>query len=321
MSKNVVVTGHTGFIGHHLVKLLKENTDWYVIGASRTTEKYKSGVDEEIISDLYNYDSCNSVCKDVDYVFHLAADMGGVGYLSSNIAETTHNSLQINLNMLNAASKNSVQKFLFSSSACVYNINLAISAEHKFKEEDAYPAFPDKGYGWAKLMTEQMCQYYQTDGKIPEIFIPRFHTIYGPVIDYYSPKAKAPPAIAKKIIDAVDYIDVWGNGEQQRSFLYIDDCVKSVWKLFNTKYYDPINIGSDKSITIKELTNKLISISGKDLRINYDLSKPEGPKFRNSDNDKSIKIIDFKETVDYNTGLKNMFNWIKKDYEKNNLVL
>lgn len=316
MRKNVLITGHSGFIGYHLSKYLKNNTDWYLIGSSRTKPKFSQMVDQEFFCDLQDYNNTLDITKDVDYVFHLAADMGGVGYLSSNIAETTQNSIEINLNMLKASALNKVQKFLFSSSACVYNINLASSPRKKFKEEDAYPAYPDKGYGWAKLFTEQMCSYYFSEGLIPEVYIPRFHTIYGPYIDYYSTKAKAPPAIAKKVIDSNECVSIWGDGRQQRSFLYIDDCIRAVFNLINSNYYEPINIGSEKSITICKLTQMLIDISGKDLHIEYDLSKPEGPKFRNSDSSKAKEVLKFKETVSYNEGLKSMYEWIYLDNQK-----
>lgn len=322
MQKTVLITGHSGFIGYHLAKYLKENTDWYLVGCSRNKSKFNIYVDQEIQVDLNDYTSSMEVTKEIDYVIHLAADMGGVGYLSSNIAETTQNSIEINLNILKASAKNKVQKFLFSSSACVYNINLATSSDKKFKEEDAYPAYPDKGYGWAKLFTEQMCSYYASEGLIPEVYLPRFHTIYGPYIDYWSTKAKAPPAITKKVIDSTDTVSIWGDGEQQRSFLYMDDCIYALFNLLNSNFYDPINIGSETSITIRALTQMLIDISGKDIRIEYDLTKPEGPKFRNSDSSKAKEILNFKERVLYSEGLLNMYKWIEQhNYEKNNSVL
>jgi nucleoside-diphosphate-sugar epimerase len=239
--KRILVTGAGGFIGHHLVKRLKKEGHW-VRGADIKLPEYEtSAADEMEVLDLRRIEDCLLATRgNIDEVYNLAADMGGIGYITANHADISRNNILINAHMLDASYKNGVQRFLFSSSACVYN-----QAKQKdpnvtaLKEEDAYPADPEPGYGWEKLFAEELCRYYYKDFAF-ETRIVRFHNVYGPLGTYEGGKEKAPAAISRKVALAEDgsEIEIWGDGEQTRSFMYVDDCVEGLIRLMASNHRD-----------------------------------------------------------------------------------
>lgn len=314
----ILVTGGGGFIGHHLIKKLKKDGHW-VRGVDLKYPEYeKSSADEFIIGDLRNWNVCLEVTKEIDEVYNLAADMGGIGYITAHLASIARNNTLINVNMLEASYQNFVKKFLFSSSACVY----AQSRQHDenvvpLKEEDAYPADPEPGYGWEKLFTEQMCKYYGHDYGL-NIRIVRFHNVYGPLGTYSGGKEKSPAAISRKVAYAINggNIEVWGDGKQTRSYMYIDDCVEGLIRLMNSEYKEPLNLGTDHLVSVDELVDLVCEIAKKNLIKNHDLTKPQGVRGRNSDNSKLREILGWEPSTTLVQGLKNTYEWIAQQVAK-----
>ena len=230
---------------------------------------------------MKEYENCLKVTKNVDYVFNMACNMGGMGFIENNKAECML-SVLVNTNLLRACLINNVERYFFSSSACAYNKNLQQDPNIEgLKEEDAYPAMPEDGYGWEKLFSERMCRHFTEDYGL-QTRVARFHNIYGPLGTFDGGREKAPAAMCRKVIEAKlknnNVIDVWGDGAQTRSFLYIDDCVEAVLKLFNSDYPDPINIGSEEKVSINQLIEICEKISGSKIKKNYQLDKPQGVK-------------------------------------------
>ena len=262
MSKYLVV-GAGGFIGGHLIKRLIEENNQVRAVDLKPLDLWFQIFDktEQFSLDMQEYDNCLKMTEGVDYVFNLACNMGGIGFIENNKADCML-SVLINTNLLRACKENKVKKYFFSSSACAYNKELQTDPNIEgLREQDAYPAMPEDGYGWEKLFSERMCRHFYEDYGL-ETRVARFHNIYGPMGTFDGGREKAPAAICRKVIEAKinnkDTIDVWGDGRQTRSFLYVDDCVDAVLKLFNSDFRDPINIGSDEKVTI----NQLISIAG-----------------------------------------------------------
>lgn len=318
----ILVTGGGGFIGHHLIKRLKADGHWVRGADIKHPEFEPASSDEFVIADLRGYANCASVCGNIDEVYNLAADMGGIGYITAHLADIARNNILINVNMLEAARIREVKKFLFSSSACVY----AQSKQHDadvapLKEEDAYPAEPELGYGWEKLYAEQMCEYYAHDFGL-DVRIVRFHNVYGPLGTYKGGKEKAPAAVSRKLSVLQDggEVEVWGDGEQTRSFMHVDDCVEGLIRLMASDYQKPLNLGTDELVTINELFDKVGRIAGNAFTKRHDLTKPQGVRGRNSDNSLLREILGWEPSIKLDDGLKPTYEWIKAQTERDAVV-
>ena len=317
-SRKVLVTGAGGFIGHHLVKRLKRDGCW-VRGADIKEPEYEStAADEFLVTDLRLREDCEKAVEGIEEVYSLAADMGGIGYITSSLADVARNNILINAHMLEAARQGGVQKFLFSSSACVYahdkQVDAAVTA---LKEEDAYPAEPEPGYGWEKLFAEELCRYYWKDHRF-ETRIVRFHNVYGLLGTYEGGKEKAPAAISRKVALAPDggEIEIWGDGEQTRSFMHVDDCVEGVLRLMRSDFRDPVNLGTEQLVTINELVSIVCNIAGKKLTVKHDLSKPQGVRGRNSDNALLRKALGWEPAIRLEDGMVGTYKWIEEELRK-----
>jgi len=318
----ILVTGAGGFIGHHLVKRLKQEGYW-VRGVDIKPPEYEdTAADEFLILDLRRWESCLEASENVDEVYNLAADMGGIGYITAFLAGISCNNILINAHMLEASRSNGVKRFLFSSSACVYAQYKQKSADvSPLKEEDAYPADPEPGYGWEKLYAEELCRYYYRDYKF-ETRIVRFHNVYGPLGTYDGGKEKAPAAISRKVALASGggHIEIWGDGQQTRSFMYIDDCVEGLIRIMQSDHREPLNLGTDRLVTVDELVDLICGIAGKQLNKRHDLSKPQGVRGRNSDNTRLREVLGWEPAISLEEGLRATYNWIASEIEKKSLV-
>jgi GDP-D-mannose 3',5'-epimerase len=310
----VVVTGAGGFIGSHLCRYLK--TKGYSVRAVDIKwDDYITGyADEYITADLRNPEAALKVANGANRVYNLAANMGGIGFITNVKAEVMRDNVLINVNMLEAARKHKVNRYFFSSSACVYPTYKQESTEvMPLKEDDAYPADPDNEYGWEKLFTERLCMDYAEDFGL-EIRVARFHNIYGPEGTYKGGREKSPAALCRKVAEASDLgtITIWGDGKQTRSFCYIDDCTRGIEALMEADYTKPVNIGSDRLVTIDELADMIIKISGKEINKVYDSTKPQGVRGRNADLSLVTKIVGWKPFVSLEEGLEQTYKWIEK---------
>ncbi len=312
--QNVLVTGAGGFIGHYLVTFLKDKGYW-VRGVDLKYPEYKkSDADEFLILDLRDREAALKATSNMEHVYALAADMGGMGYISSHNAVILYNNAMINLNTLEAARANKVKRLFYSSSACIYPEYKQEKANlTPLKEEDAYPAQPQDAYGWEKLFTELMAKYYKEDFGM-ETRIARFHNIFGPLGTWDGGREKAPAAICRKVakakLEGKSEIEIWGDGKQTRSFCYIDDCVDGIYKLMMSDFSEPLNIGQDRMVTIDELVDIVSKIAGVKL-VKKHISGPQGVRGRNSDNSKLRKVLKWEPQISLEEGLSKTYQWIE----------
>ena len=318
MKKKILICGAGGFIGGHLAsKLIKEN-EFDIICADIKPKEYWFQIFDEAQNyslDLKEYENTFKVSKDVDYIFNFACNMGGMGFIENNKAECML-SVLVNTNLLRSAVKNNCKKFFFSSSACVYNGSKQNQTFiNGLKETDAYPAEPEDGYGWEKLFSERMCRHFTEDFGL-ETRVVRYHNIYGPLGTFDGGREKAPAALCRKIINAKinkhKSIDVWGDGEQTRSFLFIDDCIKGTLDVFNSNSSEVYNIGSEEQVSINQMIKMIEEISNYPVKKNYQLDKPKGVRGRSSNNDFVTKEIGWKSENSLKEGLTKTYQWIEE---------
>jgi len=312
----ILVAGAGGFIGGWLVRHLHENgfTDLRAVDSKPLTEWHQVLEDVDTrVADLRSLDACRDAVRGAAHVYNLACDMGGMGFIEANKAACMI-SVLINTHLLLAAEETGVQRHFYSSSACVYNVSLQqVSDVTALREEDAYPALPEDGYGWEKLFSERMCRNFHEDFGI-ETRVARYHNVYGPHGTYDGGREKAPAAICRKIAMAVltgnDEIEIWGDGEQTRSFMYIDDCLLGTTMIMESDIRDPINLGSSELVTINELVDIVEEIAGVRLTRHYDLDAPKGVRGRNSDNELIRKRLGWEPSTPLATGLEKTYTWI-----------
>ena len=316
MGRSALVTGAGGFIGHHMVNYLKQRGYW-VRGVDLKPPEYEATLaDEFLLLDLREFDKCLLGTRKVDEVYQLAADMGGIGFISGNHASVARSNVLINAHMLEASRINEVERFFYSSSACIYPMHLQESPDVAgLQEHDAYPALPEEGYGWEKLYSEKLCQYYTEDFGLGTR-VARFHNVYGPLGTYDGGREKAPAAICRKVALAQDEIEIWGDGLQTRSFMYVDDCVEGIYRLTQGDHHQPLNLGTDVMVTINELVDLVSEIAGKKLKKVHDVSKPQGVRGRNSDNSKLREILQWEPAVSLEEGLRWTYKWIEEQLVK-----
>jgi nucleoside-diphosphate-sugar epimerase len=314
--KPVLVTGAGGFIGGHLVAELRRRGHERVraVDVKPLGRWYQqhAGV-ENVSTDLREKEACYAAAEGARYVFNLAADMGGMGFIETHKADCMV-SVLINTNMLLAARDNGVEHFLFGSSACVYNAEKQTDPKvTALKEEDAYPALPEDGYGWEKLFSERMCRHFMEDYGI-SVRLPRFHNVYGPFGTYDGGREKAPAAICRKVIQAQlngsNAIEIWGDGQQTRSFTYIDDTIYGVMRLMEDEVTEPINLGSSQLVTISELVDIVEGIAGVKLERRHKLDAPLGVRGRNSDNTLILERLGWEPSIRLEDGLAKTYAWI-----------
>ena len=310
--EKVLITGAGGFIGHHLVKFLQAKGLWVRGVDIKDPEYEKTTADEFELLDLKYLDNCKKAVRGVDQVYNLAANMGGIGFIETHKAEIVYDNTLISLYMLEAAKQEKVKKFLYTSSACIYPGYKQKSADvAPLKEEDAYPADAEDGYGWEKLYTERACRHYMQDYGL-KTYAVRFHNIYGPLGTYDGGREKSPAAICRKVALAkdADEIEVWGDGLQTRSYCFIDDCIEGLYRLMSSEYHEPLNLGRDDLVSINELVDIVSKIAGKKITKRYDLTKPQGVRGRNSDNTKLRQVLKWEPQISLEQGLAITYAWI-----------
>lgn len=318
-SDKVLVAGAGGFIGGWLVRdLIKKGYKDIVAADIKPLSDWYQVFPEvaNVNTDLLDTRNCLNVMKDVNVVYNLAADMGGMGFIENNKALCML-SVLINTNLIDISRKQGVRRYFYASSACVYRQSMQLEAHNLgLKESDAYPADPEDGYGWEKLFSERMCNHYFEDFGL-EVRVGRFHNVYGPHGTYDGGREKAPAAICRKIAKAVisgDHsIEIWGDGEQTRSFTFIDDTLKGIDLLMNSGFVQPLNIGSSEEVSINQLVDIVEEIAGIKVKRNYALDAPKGVRGRNSDNTLIQELFDWAPSITLNEGLTQTYNWIYRE--------
>ena len=321
--KTVLVTGAGGFIGHHLVKYLKARGYW-VRGADLKYPEYEpSAADEFELLDLRRTEDCLRATRGVDEVYALAADMGGMGFISGHHSQILYNNAQISMNTLESARVNGVSRYLYTSSACIYPEYLqGETAVIPLKEDDAYPAQPQDAYGWEKLITERLCTHYREDYGI-ETRIVRFHNIFGPLGTWDGGREKAPAALSRKIATAKlsgnPEVEIWGDGEQTRSFCYIDDCCEGIFRLMRSEYFEPLNLGQDRMVSINELADIIAGLADFPI-VKKHVEGPQGVRGRNSDNTRLRAVLGWEPAISLEDGLRLTYAWIEDQVKATTLV-
>jgi len=316
----VLVTGAGGFIGHHLVTYLK-NQGYWVRGVDIKHPEYTQiDSDEFELLDLRRWDNCLQATRGVDEVYSLAADMGGMGFISSHHSQILYNNSLINIHTLDAARENGVKRLLYTSSACIYPEFLQTeTGVTPLREEDAYPAQPQDAYGWEKLIAERLHLHYREDYGI-ETRIVRFHNIFGPLGTWEGGREKAPAAICRKIafakLTANPQVEIWGDGEQTRSFCYIDDCFQGIYKLMRSDYHEPLNLGQDRMVSINELTDLIADVARVRI-VKKHVPGPQGVRGRNSDNTRLREVLGWEPEISLEEGLARTYTWIEDQVRHN----
>jgi len=309
----VLVTGAGGFIGHHLVDHLVERGYW-VRGVDLKLPEFaptRAHAFERL--DLRRWDACLQATREVDEVYNLAANMGGIGFIEANKAVIMHDNVLINTHMLEAARVNGADRYLYTSSACVYPQYLQETPDvAPLKEKDAYPADPEDGYGWEKLFSERQCRHYAEDHGL-DTRVVRFHNIFGPLGTFEGGREKSPAAMCRKIALARpnDTIEIWGDGKQTRSYCYVDDCVEGIHRLMRSQHREPLNLGQDRMVSIDELVDMVSWAAEKPVKKAYDVSKPQGVRGRNSDNTELRRVLGWVPQVSLERGLELTYAWIR----------
>lgn len=315
----VLVTGAGGFIGHHLVTYLK-NKGYWVRGVDIKEPEYAAtDADEFKLLDLRRWENCLEATEGVDHVYALAADMGGMGFISAHHAQILHNNILINVHTLDAARHNGVSRYLYTSSACVYPEYKQLDANvTPLKEADAYPAEPQDAYGWEKLITERLCEHYHEDYGM-ETRTVRFHNIFGPLGTWDGGREKAPAAMCRKVAVAKltdnPVVEIWGDGEQTRSFCYIDDCVEGIYKLMMSDFREPLNLGQDRMVTINELADIVANAAGATIAKKH-IDGPQGVRGRNSDNTLLRQVLNWEPQISLEEGLALTYAWIEQQVQE-----
>ena len=313
--KTALVTGAGGFIGHHLVSYLKHR-DYWVRGVDKKSPEYgRTEADEFLIADLRTPSAAKRAAAGVDEVYALAADMGGMGFISHHHANILRNNALINLHTLEAARRAGVKRYLYTSSACVYPEYRQLDTDVvPLREEEAYPAQPQDAYGWEKLITERLCTHYREEFGI-QTRIVRFHNIFGPLGTWDGGREKAPAALCRKValarLNGDSTIEIWGDGEQTRSFCYIDDCVEGLFRLAQSDYAEPLNLGQDRLVSINQLADIITGIAGIRLAKKH-VPGPQGVRGRNSDNSRLRNVLGWEPRISLEEGLHHTYSWIEK---------
>lgn len=323
---HILITGAGGFIGGWLTKYfvdqgytkiravdIKSKKNWYQVHPEA----------ENLVLDLCGLEACEQSTQDVDYVFNLAADMGGMGFIENNKAACML-SVLINTHLLMAAKRQGIKRYFYASSACVYAHDKQTDPHvTALKEEDAYPALAEDGYGWEKLFSERMCRHFSEDFGV-DVRVARFHNVYGPIGTYDGGREKAPAAICRKVAQALlsgkHEIGIWGDGDQTRSFMYIDDCVEGILKIFNSNFDQPINLGSSELVSINQLVSIVEDIAGIKLNRSYDLTAPQGVRGRNSNNDLILSTLNWEPSISLRSGLEKTYAWIFQELQETNAM-
>jgi len=312
-SGRVLVTGAGGFIGHHLTNFLKAQGFWVRGVDLKEPEFEPSRADEFRLLDLRRWEQALEATRGMTEVYNLAANMGGIGFIEHNKAVIMHDNVLINIHMLEAAREHGIQRYLYTSSACVYPGYRQNTVDvTPLREEDAYPADPEDGYGWEKLFSERQCRHYLEDHGL-DTRVVRFHNIFGPLGTYEGGREKSPAAICRKVALAADgdEIEVWGDGEQTRSYCYIDDCVEGIWRLMRSDHREPLNLGQDRLISINQLVDMVAGVAGKRIGKRHNLTAPQGVRGRNSDNTRLREVLGWEPQVSLEEGLRRTYEWIE----------
>ncbi len=313
-SRKVLVTGAGGFIGHHLVADLKKRGYWVRGVDIEPPEFENTHADELLLLDLRRSENAIRAAEGMDEVYALAADMGGMGFISRYHAQILHNNLLISTHTLEAARSCGVQRYLYTSSACIYPEYKQTEANvTPLKEDDAYPAEPQDAYGWEKLVSERLCMHYRDEYGM-ETRVVRFHNIFGPLGTWEGGREKAPAAMCRKValakLTGDPVVEIWGDGEQTRSFCYIDDCVEGLYRLMASDHSEPLNLGQDRMVTINQLVDIIADVAGVDV-VKKHVDGPQGVRGRNSDNTRLREVLDWEPEISLEDGLRRTYDWIE----------